>query len=168
MYASFDIARQLELLLWYMAYCSVHMVLWDDFVSTYMNKCPCSLLFSKVDIFVAAWSMTDSFCCRYPRIFDGREDYLRETVTYLPRCGRHFLCVIASEAVPAWPLNALWKQLCGIRPVNKPSYCASSIWSCWYPFPFLLAHLHASWQEGSRSRKIMEGFSATVIHVRFS
>ena len=34
MYASFDIARQLELLLLYMAHCSGHMVLWDDFVPT--------------------------------------------------------------------------------------------------------------------------------------
>ena len=112
-----------------MAYCPGHMVLWDDFVPTYMNKWPCSLLFSKEDIFVAAWSMTDSDCCTYPRIFDGREDYLRVTVTDMPRCGRHFLRVIASEAVPAWPLNALWKQLYGMRPVNKPSYCASGICS---------------------------------------
>ena len=37
MYASVDIARQLELPLGYMAHCLGHMVLWDVFVPTYLD-----------------------------------------------------------------------------------------------------------------------------------
>ena len=61
-------------------------------VRAYFYECMARFVFlSEVDIFVAAWSITDSFCCRYSRIFDGREDSLPVTVTYVPRCGLHFL-----------------------------------------------------------------------------
>ena len=46
----------------------------------------CSYSFSKLDIFVAGWSITDSFCCIYPRIFYGREVHLR---------GRVIICLVA-------------------------------------------------------------------------
>ena len=92
-----------------MAHCLGHTVLWDVFVPIFTIAWPGSFffVFSKVDIFVAAWSITDSFCCRYSRISDGTEDSLRVTVTYMSRFGLHFLGVIASEVVLAWPPNAL-------------------------------------------------------------
>ena len=94
-------------LLSYMAHCLGHTVLWDVFVPIFTIAWPGSFFSSKVDIFVAAWSITDSFCCRYSRISDGTEDSLRVTVTYMSRFGLHFLGVIASEVVLAWPPNAL-------------------------------------------------------------
>ena len=72
-----------------------------------------------MDISVVTWSITDICGCRYLRIVDGRVGYLQVTVTYVPRCSRHFPCVIASEAVLAWPLNVPMKLLYGKRPVNK-------------------------------------------------
>ena len=68
---------------------------------------------------MVTWSITDICGCRYLRIVDGRVGYLQVTVTYVPRCSRHFPCVVASEAVLAWPLNVPMKLLYGKRPVNK-------------------------------------------------